>query len=133
MKQEPDKVSVLIVDDSSIVRERLEQLLGEIAGIHLVGLANSARAALVQFHLHQPQAVILDIQMPDGSGIDVLAQIKREFPSCNVIMLTSYDEPAFRDKCAQIGADHFFHKSTEFERVVDVLTNLVERTAGCAK
>jgi DNA-binding NarL/FixJ family response regulator len=69
--------------------------------------------------------VILDIQMPDASGIAVLAHIKKESPRTIVIMLTNFPLPPFRKCCPKAGADYFFDKSTEFEKVIEVLRSKV--------
>ncbi len=83
--------------------------------------AQNASEAIAAFHQHKPEVAILDIQMPDGSGIDVLAHIKKESPRTTVIMLTNYPLPPLRKCCLKTGADYFFDKSTEFEKVIDVL------------
>ncbi|MGH7455074.1 MAG: response regulator, partial [bacterium] len=77
--------------------------------------------AIAAYHQLQPEVAILDIQMPDGSGIDVLAHIKKESPQTTVIMLTNYPLPPFRKCCLEAGADYFFDKSTELEKVIEVL------------
>jgi DNA-binding NarL/FixJ family response regulator len=73
----------------------------------------------------KPDAVILDIQMPNSSGIDALQNIKIGGPTPVVIMLTNYAYPQYRKRCMDAGADFFFDKSTEFEEVVNVLRGLI--------
>jgi DNA-binding response OmpR family regulator len=68
--------------------------------------------------------VILDIRMPGGSGMDVLQAIKREKQAPMVIMLTNYPYPQYRKKCLGLGADYFFDKSTEFEKVTELFKQL---------
>jgi DNA-binding NarL/FixJ family response regulator len=63
---------------------------------------------------------VLDISMPGGSGVHVLETIKREQPALKVIMLTNFGHEQYRQKCLQLGADHFFDKTTEFEKVLEV-------------
>jgi DNA-binding NarL/FixJ family response regulator len=71
--------------------------------------------------------VVLDIQVPGINGMDLLAQFKREHPACVVMMLTTYAFKEFRQRCAALGADHFFDKSTEFERVTEILSTFQPR------
>ena len=97
------------------------QKLSQIEGIKMVSQAKNAAEAIAAFQQFSPEVAILDIQMPDGSGIDVLAHIKKASPQTIVIMLTNYPLPPFRKRCLEAGADYFFDKSTEFEKVVDVL------------
>jgi len=112
---------VFVADDSAPVRERIESLLREIPDIEVVGHAEDSLAARLLITALQPDVVILDINMPGGSGIEVLHDIKRLSPSPKVIMLTNYSQPQYRARCLEEGADHFFDKSTEFDRIRDVL------------
>jgi DNA-binding NarL/FixJ family response regulator len=114
-------IQVAIADDSVVIRERLLQKLSQIEGIQMAWQAQNAAEAIAAFHQHRPEVVILDIHMPDASGMAVLAHIKKASPRTTVIMLTNYPLPPFRKCCLQAGADYFFDKSTEFEKVIDVL------------
>jgi two-component system response regulator DevR len=114
-------ISVLVVDDSIIVRQGLCDLLAEDDCIAIVGEAGSVAEACRLFEQHRPDAVVLDIQLPDGSGLEVLRRIKQTAPSCMVIVLTNFRESAFRWECLRSGADHFLHKAMEFERVAELL------------
>lgn len=114
-------IQVAIADDSAVIRERLLQKLAQIEGIQMAWQAQSAAEAIAAFQRLKPEVAILDIQMPDGSGIEVLAHIKKESPQTTVIMLTNYPMPPFRTCCLKAGADYFFDKSTEFEKVFEVL------------
>lgn len=120
----PKPVSVLIVEDSVVVRARMRALLAEERSINVVAEAASASEALEQFQTHLPDAVVLDLRLFESSGLDVLHGIKRAAPRCVVIVLTSYNQTEFRELCHRYGADHFFHKATEFERVAEVLSDL---------
>ena len=91
-----NSVSVLVVDDSTIVRQRLCALLAEADDICVAGEACSVEEAWNLFEQCRPDAVVLDIQLPDGSGLEVLRRIKQTMPSCLVIMLTNLCEPPFR-------------------------------------
>lgn len=116
---------VLIADDSPVVRERLETMLSEIAGIEIAGEAQDVGEAEDSIERLKPDVVILDIKMPGGSGIDVLKKIKENKSACAVIMLTNYPYPQYRQASMDAGADFFFDKSTEFERISDVLQGLM--------
>lgn len=112
---------VLIIDDSQPIRERIAMLLDESPQIQVVGQAGTGRKGWQALqHLH-PDTVILDIQLPDESGIQLLKQIKAGFPEIQVIMLTNYDFQQYRRQCRQLGADHFLSKSQEFDKVIDAV------------
>jgi DNA-binding NarL/FixJ family response regulator len=119
-------MKVFIADDSPIVRERLGSLVGEVKGVEVIGQAGDVAEALAGIRRLRPDVVILDIQMPGGSGIEVLRQVKGEYQNCIVIMLTNYPYPQYRKRCMEAGADFFFDKSSEFEEAVRVLARLVE-------
>lgn len=117
---------VFIIDDSAIVRERLLALLSEVEGIEFAGHAGDAFSAIDRVRQAKPDVVILDIQMPgSASGIYALERIRSERPAPLVIMLTNYSYPQYRKRCAGAGAAFFFDKSTEFERVAEVLKVLI--------
>jgi len=130
-------ISVLVVEDSVVVRARLRALLAEERAIHVVAEAGDVEEAIKQFSLLVPDAVVLDLQLRQGSGLDVVRHIRRAGSQCVVIMLTNYAHPDFREVCQRHGADFFFHKATEFERVAEVLaacaaTESSDSSPGCS-
>jgi DNA-binding NarL/FixJ family response regulator len=119
-------MKILIVDDSQIVCERLQQMLVDIAGVKSVGQAHNAPDAVAAILEAAPDVVILDIRLPGLSGIDVLQEIRaRKLPS-RVIMLTNYPYPQYRKKCAALGADYFFDKVANIEKIPAVIMELVK-------
>lgn len=112
---------VFIVDDSPVVRERLVTLISELRHVAIVGQADIAFEAINSIRRLKPGIVVLDISMPGGSGMYVLESIKQDRPCPLVIMLTNFAHDQYRKKCLQLGADYFFDKSTEFEKVTEVL------------
>jgi DNA-binding NarL/FixJ family response regulator len=115
------KIKVFIADDSLIVRENLVTILEELAGIEIVGQAENVAEAISAIRILKPDAVILDIRMPGGSGIDVLRNIKQDDSAAVlVIVLTNYPYPVYRQKCLQAGADFFLDKSTEFDQIPEL-------------
>ena len=121
---EPTPLSVLVVDDSSVVRRRLCALVSEDTFLRVVAEAAGALEGLYGFKNHHPEAVVLDLQMPGLNGIELLRRIKLTSPDCIVIVLTNYPAAAVRQECKDSGADYFLHKATEFERVVGILGGL---------
>jgi DNA-binding NarL/FixJ family response regulator len=117
---------VFIVDDSPVVRERLATLLSDLPSVEIVGQAEIAFEAISATRRLKPDVMLLDISMPGGSGIHVLEMVKKERPAPLVIMLTNFAHEQYRQKCLQLGADYFFDKSTEFEKVLSVLNPVPE-------
>ena len=95
-------------------------MLDELTDVEIVGQAETVAEAISAIGKLQPDVVILDIRMPDGSGIDVLQTIKQDEPMPVVIVLTNYPYPAYRQKCLQAGADFFLDKSTEFDQIPEL-------------
>jgi DNA-binding NarL/FixJ family response regulator len=121
------KISVLVADDSAVVRKRLCRLLEEAGQFKIVGAAARAVDAWLLAQSCRPDAVVLDIQLPDASGLDVLRLIKRAQPSCAVLMLTDESPSDYREACGRWGAGDPLLKSREFERVPELLIALASR------
>ena len=112
---------VLLVDDSATVRERLKGLFSEVPKVEIIGEAGDGTEALELVRRLNPEVLILDIQMPDGGGIELLRKVKIINRSVMVIVLTNLSERQYRQKCLDAGADYFFDKSSEFNEVAAVL------------
>lgn len=110
-----------MIDDSAAVRSRIVRLLEEM-GDMVVDEVDDAPEAVDAVRRQRPDAVILDIRLRSGSGLDVLEEIKREPSPPLVIMLTNHASDHHRRWCEQHGADFFFDKTREFEKVLDVLS-----------
>ncbi|HYV32383.1 MAG TPA: response regulator transcription factor [Candidatus Binatia bacterium] len=125
------------MDDSPVVRDRLVTMISELPNVEVIGQADIAFEAINSIRKLRPSVVVLDISMPGGSGMYVLETIKRERPGPLVIMLTNFAHDQYRQKCLQLGADYFFDKSTEFQRVTEVLRALPwagdRPSAACGK
>ena len=118
-------MKVLIVDDSKIVCNGLREMLINIADLVVVGEAHNADEAVKAISELKPDVVILDIRLPGPSGIEVLKDIRDKKLPIRVIMLTNYPYPQYRKKCEELGADYFFDKVTEIEKVTEVIEQLV--------
>jgi DNA-binding NarL/FixJ family response regulator len=123
-EKELDTLRVYVVDDSALLRQRLLRLLAELDRVEVIGEAEDRDQAIIEVTKLKPHVVILDIQLREGNGIEVLTQIKQVQPSPTVIMLTNYPYPQFREKSMAAGADYFFYKATEFAKVKEVVRSL---------
>ena len=115
---------VLVVEDSDLVRLRLRAMLSEIPEV--TTLAEAATAAEAERLLPEwgADVVILDIRLPDSSGLGVLRTAKALPHPPRVIILTDYGYDMLRERCLSEGADRFLEKSTEFDRLPEVLSEL---------
>lgn len=96
--------------------------MSTLDGVQVVGEAESVTAAIKRVTALVPDVVVLDIQMGDGTGIEVLRYIKRTIPATQVIMLTNHSNDFYRDMCLREGAAHFLDKSTDFDKIREMLT-----------
>jgi DNA-binding NarL/FixJ family response regulator len=83
-------IRVLSVDDHPLLREGIAALIGNQSDMQLIGEAANGREALEQFRKHHPDITLMDLQMPDMSGIDAISAIRGEFPDARIIVLTTY-------------------------------------------
>jgi DNA-binding NarL/FixJ family response regulator len=126
-------VKVLIADDSDVFVQPLRAMLSQIRGIEVVGQARTGAEASQLVRNLRPDVVILDIQMPGGSGIDVLHSMKRDGVTPIVIVLTNFPYSQYRAICRRLGAQFFFDKSVAFEKVGEALRRLVHGASASAR
>ncbi len=122
-------MKVLIADDSEVIVQRLITMLTEIKGIEIADQAGTVAEATKAVASLRPDVVILDMQMPGGSGLDVLKSMQQDKVPSTVIVLTNFAYPQYRKRCLQNGAEFFFDKSSEFEKVGEVLQGLMGRAS----
>lgn len=122
-------LTVFVVDDSDLLRERLIEMLREVARVKVIGEAAERDQAIAGIERLRPDVVILDIRLEGGSGIEVLTEVKKATPSPTVIMLTNYPYIQFQEKCLKAGADYFFYKASGFTKIKDVVAGLASTSA----
>ena len=123
------KMKVFIVDDSRIVVERLADLLEEVPGAELVGHAGDVQGAVLGVLETKPDALILDLQLLGGSGLDVLRAVRRDAPRLLVVMCTNYPYSEYREECLGAGANFFLDKSAEFAKIPAILRETMQKEA----
>jgi DNA-binding NarL/FixJ family response regulator len=104
-------VRILVVDDHLVVREGLRWMLGPDSGIEIAAEAETGARGLEAIEADRPDVVLLDIHLPDGSGLDFLTTIRSRFPGLPVVMLTMSDEPAYVEEAVRAGAVGYLLKS----------------------
>jgi two-component system response regulator DevR len=112
---------VLIVDDHEVVREGLRSILNRREGISVVGEAGTVGTAVEEAARLRPDVVIMDVRLPDGSGVEACREIRQENPDAKVIMLTSYadDEAVFASILA--GAAGYLLKQTRGQALAEAI------------
>lgn len=120
---------ILVVDDSIVVRARLAQLLREDA-TQAVDEASSAEEAFAIAGRHLPDVVVLDLNMPVMGGLEILPQLKALASSPTVIVLTNHPSEIHEREARARGADFFFDKSKDFDRITEVIADRVRGVVG---
>lgn len=122
-------LKIVTVDDSPIIAERLQAMLSEMINIEFAGNATNIASALALIDKQRPDVVILDIYLemdsPDANGINLLMMLRKKCPTIKIIMLTNLTGPHYRNTCMFLGANYFFDKSNEFERIPEVVHQIM--------
>jgi DNA-binding response OmpR family regulator len=120
-------MKLLIVEDSLDVAERLCLLLRDTPGLK-VDRAGSLREGIGHLRDFLPDALVLDLRLPDGNGMELMRLAKREYPELQIMMLTNHTH--FRDYCLSEGADYFFDKAMDYEDLVATIARIAPGAAA---
>jgi DNA-binding NarL/FixJ family response regulator len=110
-------MKILIADDSCDFRERVRNLVLRHKNVHSIVECDNGIKALQLLKEIRPDMIILDIHMPLMNGIQVIKNMKEQGIKTVVCILTSYPYPQYKKKCRALGADYFFNKSKDFEKI----------------
>ena len=113
-------MKVFLVEDAPLLRERLTALIASV-GASTVGHADGATEAIDAILAAQPDVVVLDLSLRQGSGFDVLRAVRGAAPAITCYVLTNHPIESFRAVAERLGARGFFDKSTEFDKLRAVL------------
>ncbi|HEY6290758.1 MAG TPA: sigma-54 dependent transcriptional regulator [Terriglobia bacterium] len=122
----PSKASILIVDDEPEVRESLEELLGSEG--YKLDSVSTAEEGLKRLDEGPYDLALVDVNLPDGSGLDVLKNLKRESPDTGVIMITAYDSSQIAFQASKEGAESYVTKPWDNEKLLLEVRNLLDKT-----
>ena len=122
-------MQIYIVEDSAAVRERLQALLGEVPGATVAGTAAGATQATREILETRPDVVILDLNLAEGGGFDVLRELQRKAPEVDVYMLSNFSSYPYRQLAERLGARGFFDKTREFNLVREAVANKAKESS----
>ncbi len=117
-------IKVFLVDDSIVLRQRVSEMLRDIPGIEVLGWAEDGSHAVNCIRRLRPDVVVLDIQMPHGTGLDVLKSSQPMAGSPLFIVFTNFPYPQYRKRALEYGAQFFFDKTNEFNKLHDLFAQL---------
>ncbi len=121
-----NRVSIMLVDDHEVVRMGLRTLLERKEGFIIVGEASTVAEAVAVAHQSQPDVIVMDIRLPDGTGVDACREIRGERPETKVIMLTSYADDEAIYGSIMAGASGYLLKQTRGHNLAEA----IERVAA---
>lgn len=114
-------MDIYFVDRSPENRARLSGMIEAIEGARVAGHAAGAKAAIEAILERKPQVVLLDVTLEEGSGFDVLREVRARAPEIALYMVSNYASEPYRRHARNLGAADFFDKTTELERLCQVL------------
>jgi DNA-binding NarL/FixJ family response regulator len=118
---EQARIRVMTVDDHPLLREGISTLINSQSDMHMVGEASTGLEALERFRELRPDITLMDVRLPDKSGIDVLMAIRGEFPGARVIMLTTSEGDVEIQRALAAGAQGYILKSMPPKEMVDAV------------
>ncbi len=127
---------VFVIEDSPILLERIAEAIADQPSLLLVGTADCEREALQKIRSLKPEALVVDIKLREGNGLNVLAQLKWEDEheaKPRIVVFTNYPRQEYLRNSKQLGADYFLDKSTQFSDLPKVLIGLSDDEQAAAR
>jgi len=112
-------IQILLVDDHQVVRDGLQHMLEQEEDLRVIGQSADGEETLSQIEKLSPNIVLMDIKMPGMDGIELTRQVKQKHPSCNIIMLTLYDQ--YIDQAMEAGAKGYLLKDIKREELAEAI------------
>ncbi len=122
MKKE---ISILIIDDNKGFTDRIVAMLEELDTVINIEVAADYEEGCRLFDTGNPELVLLDINLPGKSGIELLKMIKQSKRICEVIMITNHSGHMYRQLCSDLGAAHFLDKTHDFHLVTGIINQQI--------
>jgi len=116
-----DQIRVFSVDDHPLLREGIAALVNNQPDMTLIAEASTGAEALERFKQHMPDVTLMDLRLPDMSGIDILIAIRTEFPEARIIMLTTFEGDVEIHRALQAGARGYVLKNMPPSQLLDVI------------
>ena len=117
----PPRIRVFSVDDHPLLREGIGSLINNQPDMVLAGEAATGREAIQLFRTYQPDVTLMDLRLPDMSGIDTLIAIRGQFPEARIIMLTTFEGDVEIQRALQAGARGYLLKNMPPSELLDVI------------
>ena len=114
----------MVVDDNEIFRQRINEIIVNSLHVSHIFHAGSFEEGCRLLKENKINVVLLDISLPDKSGIELLELINNDYPDTIVLMITNHADESYRFVCKSMGADHFFDKSYDFDMIPETISHI---------
>src|SRR5437867_8631202 len=120
-KMTSDRIRILTVDDHALFRQGVAAVIRHQPDMLLAAEASNAAEAIQRFREHTPDVTLMDLRLPDMSGIDAIIAIRSEFPDARIIILTTFDSDTERQRALAVGASAFLLKTAPPRNLVEAI------------
>lgn len=125
MYQAGSEIKILIADDHILIREGLKKILKNASDLRVVGEAQNSQEVLEQLKSTNVDIVVLDLSFPDRSGLEILSDLKQEYPALPVLILSMYPEERFAMRAFKAGASGYLTKDCATEELIYAIRKVV--------
>jgi len=122
-----EPVSVFLVEDHVVLRQALALVVDDEDDLRVVGQADRVRQARFRIAVERPDVVVIDVHLPDGSGLELCESVRAELPSTRIVVLTGDASPAIADRAAAVGVDALVLKHVGCDRLLDEVRHVAGR------
>jgi DNA-binding NarL/FixJ family response regulator len=114
----------ILIDDSEVVASRLGSLLKANPAINFAGRAKNIREGYSLIEKINPQVVIINSRLPDGTAISMIANLKQKYPDLQIVILSNENNEYYKTKCLQMGATRVLDRSSDLPDIIDIIDDI---------
>jgi DNA-binding NarL/FixJ family response regulator len=118
-------MKVLIADDSRLMRERIRETISIFSNVEIVSETENGIETLKELNKHTPDLAIIDIRMPDRNGLEILKEFRDNNSITKIVILTNYAYNQYKERAFENGADYFFSKTEDFDKIAVVVASIL--------